>query len=314
MKVNFPLLCLLAISAALPCFAGPGLQRREATTLERRSEAPDVKSVDRTSTSDPATRLNPNASKPETPPDWRDEIGGDNYWPSDVVKELRHVNKVDKTQEAIDRAKLANDMINARISTFNNGTGVVTHYVPGIDGTKHRAAVDLLRGDGAPTEANGEQFVNWAWSLRTGACEEHSNIMASLLRKSTKLPVKILKSSAGHSFVVVGMAPGADPDRPWTWGKEAFVADSWLGKVMTPQEAWGEKYIFQNGAAHTFDQSVSKSPEIRKWADTFRAKGPAYVKARMKEVQARLPAELINADGTIKEIPGTDAPPKDWLK
>lgn len=294
--------------------AEPGLQRRERNTLQQRL----TRSVDSSSITNSSIDVHSPTSASSTElisNDWRDKINGDNYWPSDLANELRKIHHNDQATQARLRAQLATQMINSRIYTFNRaGIGGLTHYIPGIDLTNHRAAVDLLRGPDAPTSDRGEVFINWAWSLRTGACEEHSAIMAHVLHQVTNLDVKVIKSSAGHSFVAVGLAPGSDPDRPWTWGSNAFIADSWLDEIQTPQQAWSEQWIFADGKAYSMDLTAKENKTMRAWVDYFRNKGPQYVLDHWEQVKARIPAALMNADGTIKSKPGVDIPPQGWVR
>ena len=50
------------------------------------------------------------------------------------------------------------------------------------------------------------------------------------------IDVRVFNSNAGggHEFTVVGLAPGADPNDPSTWGPDARVVDGWTGRSLTP--------------------------------------------------------------------------------
>ena len=80
-----------------------------------------------------------------------------------------------------------------------------------------------------------------------GACEEHAAIMQTILKAAGVENVVTLRSDSPHAFVVVNLAPGADPDLPWTWGADTLIPDTWIGDQFNPEKAWRSRYIFGNG-------------------------------------------------------------------
>jgi hypothetical protein len=73
----------------------------------------------------------------------------------------------------------------------------------------------------------------------------------------------------------VNLPPGADPDIPWTWGKDAFIADSWQGGIVSPLESWETKIYFNSGKAFVAPgAALSTREKLQKMAE----RGEAYIK------------------------------------
>lgn len=242
---------------------------------------------------------------------WRERINDIDFFLKHVIAELKKITDPDPAKQARLRADLANEMINARITTFNSAWGTIRQTFPFWDLGNLKGRVDVVRGPKSPE--GGAALCRLAWAYKAGACEEHGNLMSYVLTESgvPKDKVKILRSaigSSGHVYVGVWLKDGYDPDRPWTWGDKAFVADSWMGSNYTPQQAWHQKWIFNNGNS---DASPGKGHGSRHWYRTFHERGQAFITSRPDQFQNLIPPDMRQGD---KLIPGANQPPPGWLK
>lgn len=156
------------------------------------------------------------------------------------------------------RADAARLVVQQNVEVMNWGANYILQIVP-VDKLWESSSnsvvgrAEALRG----REVYGDAQNQLAWDLGLGACEEHSTLVARILREAGER-VEILRSSAGHAFPVVNRRPGSDPDVPSSWGSEAVVPDSWLGRTVTPEQAWNEGWIFNGGKA--FVHSGTETP------------------------------------------------------
>lgn len=84
--------------------------------------------------------------------------------------------------------------------------------------------------------SDAERIAALAWETGIGNCNESAALSRAILKRAG-IDARILQSSAGHDFAVIGLAPGAEPNDPNTWGPDARVVDGWTGRSYTPEEA-----------------------------------------------------------------------------
>jgi len=126
-----------------------------------------------------------------------------------------------------------------------------------------------------------------------GACTETSAIAFYILTEAGFKNVKMMECSKGHAFTVFGLPENANPNNPGTWGRNARVADGWMGISMNPQEAFGEEWIFnsgQNGISDRTDKAADMNrldKARRKFNlygyDTYTELAKAYMRIRETE-------------------------------
>ncbi|MBV8757060.1 MAG: hypothetical protein JO257_07295, partial [Deltaproteobacteria bacterium] len=76
-----------------------------------------------------------------------------------------------------------------------------------------------------------EDRARWAWKNGFGQCAENSAVTYYIL-KSAGIPAQMVEVP-GHAFTVMGIAPDAKGEDLDTWGKDAYIVDSWHG--ISPQ-------------------------------------------------------------------------------
>lgn len=113
-----------------------------------------------------------------------------------------------------------------------------------------------------------EATAKWTWENQVGQCGEHACTAYYILKKAG-VPgnVRIL-TAPGHEICVWGMADGANPSDPRSWGPNAYVVDGWLGYALTPEEAAKNKYIKNEDGAeerHINDYTTSFDKQARPW-------------------------------------------------
>jgi hypothetical protein len=152
------------------------------------------------------------------------------------------------------KARAAYQMVTDRIKITNDISGSVLQTIPvdfwnyfsSCSNIKSRAqALDIAR-------AKGWDIARASWMVKAGACDENASLMQELLTRGGVKNVVVMRSDSPHAFPVIGLAPDADPDIPWTWGPHAFVADSWSRTLYPPPLAvdkiWNDGLYFGSGS------------------------------------------------------------------
>ncbi|MCF8234265.1 MAG: hypothetical protein K9G67_09615 [Bacteroidales bacterium] len=161
----------------------------------------------------------------------------------ELIKKIKHA---DPFQQDRLRAEKAFQIVTDRVEVLNDFSGSFLQTLP-VDfwnyfqeegNIKTRAEVMAFARD------KGWNMGEVAWLIKGGQCDEHASLMQILLQRSGVKNVTIVRSNSPHAFPVVNPLPGFDPDNPWTWGKNAFVPDSWAGKVILPLDTWYENHDF----------------------------------------------------------------------
>lgn len=113
--------------------------------------------------------------------------------------------------------------------------------------------------------------AEWTWEHGLGQCSEQASTAYYILRQAgVSGNVRIL-TAPGHEIAVWGMADGANPNDPTTWGDEAWVVDGWLGKTLSPAEAQDNPYIKGAGSGEErtiIDSTNSFDPDSAAWTTT----------------------------------------------
>jgi hypothetical protein len=102
--------------------------------------------------------------------------------------------------------------------------------------------------------------AEWTWNNGIGQCSEHASTIFHILKSSGVDGEVRIFNSGGHEFAVWGLEPGYKADDVKTWGRDAYVLDSWLGKAMDSREAATEYYISNNGKNPISDQTQGFLP------------------------------------------------------
>jgi hypothetical protein len=158
------------------------------------------------------------------------------------------------------------------------------------------------------------------WWIGAGYCRHHAALLIAMCKAAGVAGVKSLMSGVavpgeapGHEFPVVNLPPGADLDRPWTWGKDALVVDSWNGEILTPQQVWKHFHYFVAGSANckvgdygwsslSEQKSAMTSREAYQYFESNPDKksNPSYLKLVPADIRANP-----NAPGALR-------PPDSW--
>jgi hypothetical protein len=162
------------------------------------------------------------------------ELGADN---SQIAEHVSGV--VDRRLEATNKPwgeSLFNPLKSGAIQDRKNRWQPIDDYMNGRDGKP-----------GKPVD-DGKKYstlAQLAWDNRVGNCAESAAVAYDVL-KDTGIPVRIFNSSngGGHEFAVIGLAPGANPNDPSTWGSDARVVDGWIGRSLNSDEAKDNRFIF----------------------------------------------------------------------
>lgn len=72
-------------------------------------------------------------------------------------------------------------------------------------------------------------------------CIEQARILNHNLHLQN-IPSRVIGAYFDHAFVGVNIKERADISNPRTWGKDAYIADSWLGKVFHSTEETMTEY------------------------------------------------------------------------
>ena len=142
-----------------------------------------------------------------------------------------------------------------------NGNGIV-------EGTLYRMTKDGQKADERfAKERNSlraipgreyESIAKWSWFLGYGNCAENAVIVYYIF-KTAGIPARTFEcAGGGHAYTAIGLADGFDPTDLTTWGPDAYIADSWLGRTVTPEQ--GRSMHFINGVPWYSFQSPAKSP------------------------------------------------------
>jgi hypothetical protein len=128
--------------------------------------------------------------------------------------------------------------------------------------------------------------AEWTWENRIGQCSEHANTAYYILKQAGVAGNVRILGAPGHEVAVWGIADGADPNDPSSWGTEAWVVDGWLGQALSPAEVQDNKY-FKGGTTGDerpiHDQTTSFDRSAPAWQvthgpiETSTAREPCFV-------------------------------------
>ena len=151
--------------------------------------------------------------------------------PAEVIQEALKIEHDDETEQNRRRAIFISKSIHARVDNQ----------------LKSEKCEETAKYDSTPKDDPYN-----AWWIGGGFCRHHARLVVDMCTAAKVKGVRSVSSSAvvthrflfkqaekvaGHEFPVVNMAPDADLDRPWTWGPNALIVDSWSGKILTPAQA-----------------------------------------------------------------------------
>lgn len=236
---------------------------------------------------------------------------------AEAVAQVSSIQHPDPATQTRMRADAARAIVQNRVFSFNGPAGYFLQTLP-IDAPFPGDSV-LSRTEQIMAERarQGGDPGGLAWQLGVGACNEHSDLVSRILRGAGE-NVQVFMSDAGHALPVVGLPPDADPDIPSTWGPNAIIPDSWLGETLTPQEAWNEGWIFNDGEAHVSGPNT-RLP-TRATLEHILSQGPDYLSRpnvweRYVELINRLPADMLAdftfPDGSLPPDPNGPRPGSD---
>lgn len=218
----------------------------------------------------------------------------------DAIAIVAKITDPDPARQDELKARAAFNMVTDRIKILNDTSGWVFQRIPvdfwnyftSCSNIKARAeALDIAR-------AKGWDIARASWIVKAGACDENASLMTELLKRGGVKNITILRSPSPHAFPVVGLAPDADPDIPWTWGPNAFLPDSWsrtfYGRPLDLDKIWEDSLYFNGGDyfvapyAHTttrelLSQMVKKGDDyIRQHCDVYRPAMEKFMKIPQK--------------------------------
>jgi hypothetical protein len=181
------------------------------------------------------------------------------------------------------RTRAAFNMVTDRIKIINDVSGAVLQTIPvdfwnffsSCGNIKARTeALDIAR-------AKGWDIARASWIVRAGACDENASVMTEILTRAGVKNITILRSGSPHAFPVVGLAPDADPDIPWTWGPNAIVPDTWNGKFhpmpLDVEKIWEDSLYFNGGENFVLAYGRTTTRELLK---QMAERGADYIKQR----------------------------------
>ena len=194
-----------------------------------------------------------------------------------AVAQVKAVTDPDPAKQDRKRAEAALTIVQARVKVLNDVSGTFLQTIPIDVWNQAFGGSTILDRAKVMDEARkkGWDLARVAWIIQGGQCDEHASLMKHILNGAGVRNVTILRSNSPHAFPVVGLAAGADPDIPWTWGKDAFIADSWYGGIVAPTESWDQKIYFDSGKAFVAPgAAMSTREKLQKMAE----RGEAYIK------------------------------------
>ncbi len=110
--------------------------------------------------------------------------------------------------------------------------------------------------------------AEWAWENRLSQCSEQANTAYYILKHAGVAGNVRILTAPGHEIAVWGMADGADPNDPTTWGGDAWVVDGWLGKALSAAEAQENPYLKGGTSGNErviIESTNSFDPEAPPW-------------------------------------------------
>ena len=211
----------------------------------------------------------------------------------DAVAIVAKITDPDPGKQDALKAQAAYNMVTDRIKIINDASGHLFQRLP-VDFWNYFSSCGNIKARTQTLDiarAKGWDIARASWIVRAGACDENASLMTEILKRGGVKNITILRSPSPHAFPVVGLAPDADPDIPWTWGPNAVVPDSWSRKLYpTPldlDKIWEDSLYFNGGEnfvaayAHTttrelLSQMVKRGDDyIKQHCDVYR---PAMVK------------------------------------
>ena len=125
----------------------------------------------------------------------------------------------------------------------------------------------LQKGKEGKKSLQGEELARQAWRDRFGSSEENANITYVVLKRAGMGGnIRIITIGNSHVFTVWGMADGANPNDPHTWGSDALAVDSWYGGVLTPEEVMMSPWFKNNNPdTHIADTTTDYDKSAVPW-------------------------------------------------
>jgi hypothetical protein len=183
----------------------------------------------------------------------------------DAIAQVAAIKDPDPYKQDRLKANAAFKMVTNRILIINDISGTMLQTIPADiwnDFTscgRTKARAEAL----AVAREKGWDLARASWNLKAGACDENVSLMQEILTRAGVKNVVILRSNSPHAFPVVGLAPDADPDIPWTWGEHAFVPDTWVKTNYPPpldvDKIWNKSLYFGGGEiSFSLEKRVSR--------------------------------------------------------
>lgn len=239
----------------------------------------------------------------------------------DAIAQVAAIKDPDPYKQDRLKAESAFKMVTDRIKIINDISGTALQTLP-VDVWNYFTSCSNIKARAEALEvarAKGWDLARASWLLRAGACDENSSLMKEILTRAGVKNVVILRSSSPHAFPVVGLAPDADPDIPWTWGERAFVPDTWSRKLYPPpldiEAIWNSSLYFNSGDNYV---SPGAHTTTRELLASMAKKGPDFIKQHCNEYRPamgkfmRIP-EKYRLKMNLKPPPVEDVcPVADW--
>jgi len=186
----------------------------------------------------------------------------------EAVKAVQEMVKQGRSQEAIAQwvtrvadARITNMNSFERMSEWRNWVKALPAFV--VDPNKDP---DKVFGDWRDRNIfDYAETAKWVWDNRVGQCSENAALTYYIL-KTAGVPGNVrIYGAPNHEFTIWGVQEGANPNDPATWGPDARLVDSWLGKTLTPAEAAANKWISNGGQNVIADQTLPFDKEAKAW-------------------------------------------------
>jgi hypothetical protein len=172
----------------------------------------------------------------------------------------------------VDRTKIAvwlEEVVDKRIVNTNDPVEIIGRSLV-LLAPYRTSKVAALRNTRAEAGLDYETYGvigRMAWDAGVGQCEENANLIYGILKSAgVKENIRLVEVNGDHIFPVWGMADGANPNRPETWGDDALIVDSWYGGVLKPNDV-NENWWFRNGdkSKPIQDETRSFDPDAEMW-------------------------------------------------
>lgn len=205
----------------------------------------------------------------------------------DAIKQVKAITDPNPAKQNELRAQEAFNIITRRIRNINSTEDAAD--LPEF--TDLGRELTYLRGDkprpgqslGVPV--SGEELMKWVWQNRAARCAESVDLLTKILN-GAGVQVTSFTSTAGHQIPIINFASDGDPDNPWSWGADAIAMDAWLKRKLRTEEAWKEKWYFNNGKSFV---SLGNAPfSTRQRIKEFSGRGRDFIKRYCQQYRQML--------------------------